>query len=261
MAFLLLFACRKKEVGTDLDPARKGHKLFAFQTDLFPLLQGIYYSSKGPEPGGGPSLCGNIQLVDGDTALFPDQNSLTYRYRPVDSCEGPAGADRNGELKVTYNGSIEEAGSKVLIKSEGHASGGTELVGRITVHREDGHWLYVWKRSRYRIEGKEVSVRGSMKVEELQGAGTDSLQTDDRYRFAPEMKGEGIGDPGYRIEGREWIERDMGCRWAWKGNLWIKPRDLGARKLDYGDGQKCSDSLIIRVNGKAFPIAIDPSSF
>ncbi len=192
-----------------------------------------------------------LELLKGDTSSFPEQSDLTYRYTPLDSCKKAQRGDRRGELRVTFHGIMDEAGSKIVLESSGFQIGGSEMEGRSVIEREQGYWLFRWKGTAFLVEGDRVTMTGEMKVVRTLGGMSKGHVSDDRYRFEPRFKGEGIGDASYQVDHGSSLERDMGCRWPWKGVLRIKPRDLGVRKLDYGDGRRCSDSGEVLVNGMA----------
>lgn len=160
-------------------------------------------------------------------------------------------------MKVVFMGALEEAGSRVRIEGEAFRAGGVNPKESFVLLRGQDAWSFEWKRTRMITEGNEFTMNGSMEVEKRKGGDTDSTVHDDRYRFDPVVKGEGLGDESYRIEATEEIERDMGCRWAWKGELWVKPRDRGGRSLDLGKGESCPDSALVRVNGGLVPILLE----
>lgn len=102
----------------------------------------------------------------------------------------------------------------------------------------------------FQVEGKEVSAIGYLECEYLLGGESDSSIVDDRYALRTELKGEGIGGASYQMGTSTPIERDMECPSPWKGELWVKARDLGERVIDHGEGKACSDSVELLVNGK-----------
>ncbi len=212
----------------------------------------IYYAPSGPDPKSSTPLCGKLELIEGDTATFPSQNALTYRYHPSDTCTDISGASREGPFKLIFNGEWGEEGSFIRVESQEHRSLGLTLRGRIIIERQETEWRFRWKGVSFGTNGEEMRVTGEMTLEQLLGEASPEDPKDDRYRLAPELKGEGFIGTSYAIRSRsEEIERNMGCRWAWKGSLWVKPRDLGERELRYGEGGKCTDSVVVFVNGKA----------
>ena len=245
---LALLGCRKGDIGTDTSAAEKVHRLFAFHIGFLPLLERIRYSGPGPSEQKGNAFCGKLQLLNGDTASFPENSALTYRYTPLDSCSKAGRADRSGSLRVTFYGAMDEVGSKVVLESDGFRSETLEMNGRAVIEREQDQWLFQWNRVEYQLDGSIVSVLGKMEVLRTLGGASKGVVSDDRYIFRPDFKGKGLENASYQVEYREAIERDMSCRWPWKGSLWIKPRDIGTRELNYGDAKGCSD------NGKVFRI-------
>jgi hypothetical protein len=152
---------------------------------------------------------------------------------------------------------MDREGSLVEIEGERFRAFGFLYNGNFRIHRMDGHWSYEWSGTRLRTGGEELRLVGDMKLERLRGERTDSTVMDDRYRFDPELKGEGIGEESFELRASERIVRDMDCSWPEKGILWVKPRDLGSRELVYGVEEGCSEEARVDVNGRSFGLSLE----
>lgn len=254
---ILSSACRKTEVGVDIGPAEEADRSIRFCQELFPLVLRVRHAPIGPDPAGDSSFCGDLELLKGDRSLFPDQNDLVYRYRPEENCSTSSFSDPRGALRIAFRGKMDREGSLVEIEGERFRTSGVLYNGNFRIHRMKGHWSYEWSGTRMRSGGEELRMVGDMKLERLRGGSTDSTVMDDRYRFDPDLKGEGIGEESYELRASERIVRDMGCSWPENGILWVKPRDLGARELVYGVEEGCSEEARVDVNGRSFGISLE----
>lgn len=258
LGFLLIHSsCAKEEIGEDLEPARKGHAVLAFHSDLFPLIRSFYYSPQGPDPNGAPVPCGEWQLVDGDSSLFPESSNLRYRYKASDSCSGRPHPFKGGEVTITFLGEWDEGDARVRVEGEKLEGRRLRMTGSFWIDREaEGLHRMEWLNTEYLYNEESIRVTGEMEVKRIRGAGSDSVLSDDAFLYDPDLKGKGIGEASYMMKAHEPIERDMTCAHPWDGILWVKPRDLGGRELLYGGGNGCPEKGRVSVNGKEkeFPL-------
>lgn len=167
------------------------------------------------------------------------------------------GVEGRGALLVTYHGRLGSEGSSVLLEGEALEYRSVRLGTSFRIHQEEEMMRAKFDGAEFQVDGKEVSAIGHLECEFLLGGESDSSIADDRYAFRTELKGEGIGGASYQMGSKAPIERDMECPSPWKGELWLKARDLGDRVIGHGEGKACSDSVELLVNGKERSLLIE----
>lgn len=217
------------------------------------------------------SNCATV-TVDSSSSGYPLTITLDFGE---ENCTGMDGRNRRGRLIYTITGKYMDKGTVISLESNDYYVNDYRIEGTRVMENQgennDGHVQFRVVVSDGVIttpDNKTITWESELTTAWAVGSETDFWSVDEQ---GVPMGVDGLLDDVYQItgtgsgtnsEGRSFdmeitspLFWELACRWITQGEIRLKPDDLEARVIDYGNGN-CDNEAVVKIGVKEYPIQL-----
>jgi hypothetical protein len=255
---MFFLSCEKAEVDTETQSAEDNTIAESAFAEVFPVVNSIGIQEEGVNKTGSINGSCASYTVIGNTTHFPDSGAVTIiiDYGPQ-GCLDFDGKYRKGKLHATFNNKWNLAGSKVDIVLDNFQVNNVKFSGTV-ISTNNGNNSY----TNSVVDGKcwnndwSIFYASSHTIEQIGGMNTDTIATDDVFRYSGSSNGKNRNGKLYTTNITTPLIKKSNCKWIDTGVYEITPEGLATRIVNFGNGT-CDNDATVTINGNVYEFKLN----